>query len=659
MVGIAVILDSAPWRAVDDTVLWSEKRVVGRWIRRAAALIILVITVCGLLCACGADGGVSSGNGSGTGGGIGTGDGGTDPDAVAVYILGDGDGIVYRGETVELSDGRVCRSGELKPVWAEIAEATGLVLCEAERLEDADVIVGSVNELSVLAGEGAPVDLSHLYASLPNLRGYTWENSDARLAFVSGEYGETYVSPLPDYAKSPTRLPYIRRDVVERLLDGEGDFTLPGTDELVSAEASPFVSATENYEVKIIAESHFGTKSITKNVMKAGNIVEILNFAIEIGGLSGESAVNILRDYIDEAYGGFYGNERSKLFIGESAAWDADELVALLRCISACASALGIDGGGFCTVDQGADAVRLASLLYGVRGLDSSDTMLYADGDGELKDAKANLDVYKAIARIRDLSREGLISEDGGVIYYLTASDACGLEGDFVPMVPPVLSFSLGEEEIFCRYSESYYSFDGVSIAISARISDESDDVRRAAALVDFLYTEDGSRLVRCGTSNSELYDYTADAHLLTGGDVTSLLKEYLGVGIVFGISDEVFCEQIEGYKTTLDAIRLLHLQGNILTPTTMPDVEYVSIPISPTLTFTDGEAALMEEHCPALRLMGDMYGDNLRRYIYRRVMEEAGSSIPVPTFEGADVYIDVMENLWERYKKFYRVIFE
>jgi hypothetical protein len=57
--------------------------------------------------------------------------------------------------------------------------------------------------------------------------------------------------------------------------------------------------------------------------------------------------------------------------------------------------------------------------------------------------------------------------------------------------------------------------------------------------------------------------------------------------------------------------------------------------------------------------LSGELYGDNMRRYIYGCMMSAEGNSIPLPYLEGGDVYLDVMGNAWARYKKFYRVIFE
>ena len=53
------------------------------------------------------------------------------------------------------------------------------------------------------------------------------------------------------------------------------------------------------------------------------------NFLNKFDGfyVTGVQAVNMLRDYIDAAYNGYYGTKRSDLFAGQNAAWDADELV--------------------------------------------------------------------------------------------------------------------------------------------------------------------------------------------------------------------------------------------------------------------------------------------------------------------------------------------
>ena len=134
------------------------------------------------------------------------------------------------------------------------------------------------------------------------------------------------------------------------------------------------------------------TEIVTKDYDAAGNIVAKMN---EAGEIDGVTAVNMLRTYIDQAYNGYYGTNRADLFIGQNAAWDADELVALLRCVVANPQTLnGTDSiqGLFSREDDNnqrrVDMFRFAGVLFGVRGLESRQDYLYVGNDGKLHDAR-------------------------------------------------------------------------------------------------------------------------------------------------------------------------------------------------------------------------------------------------------------------------------
>ena len=132
----------------------------------------------------------------------------------------------------------------------------------------------------------------------------------------------------------------------------------------------------------------------------------------------GVAAVNMLRTYIDEAYGGYYGTQRSDLFVGQNAAWDADELVALLRCVKANPQTLnGTDTiQGLFTREENnnqrrVDLFRFAGTLFGVRGLESRQDYLYVGNDGALHDARQDAAAYEALDRVHTMLQEGLVSD--------------------------------------------------------------------------------------------------------------------------------------------------------------------------------------------------------------------------------------------------------
>ena len=124
----------------------------------------------------------------------------------------------------------------------------------------------------------------------------------------------------------------MRVDWVQKLLDGEGEFTADASNTTADPVYQPYMPTSGKVEVDVVSADGSKAEKVTKDYDAAGNIVAKMN---EAGSMDGVAAVNMLRTYIDEAYGGYYGTQRSDLFVGQNAAWDADELVALLRCVKA------------------------------------------------------------------------------------------------------------------------------------------------------------------------------------------------------------------------------------------------------------------------------------------------------------------------------------
>ena len=252
----------------------------------------------------------------------------------------------------------------------------------------------------------------------------------------------------------------------------------------------------------------------------------------EKGEMSGVEAVNMLRTYIDEAYDGYYGTERSNLFVGQNAAWDADELVALLRCVVANPQTLnGTDSvqGLFAREDANnqrrVDVFRFAGHLFGVRGLEARQDYLYIDTDGKLHDARQEVPTYEALERMHDLVEEGLISKafvdmsdektqtylenDMGFMHYdynqtQTLFNATVLnEGEkYMAVMVPVARWFDGtnEEGVYMRFTESWRSVktDGWGIS-KAGVEGNNDKLYAALALIDYAYSEKGQILMSYG----------------------------------------------------------------------------------------------------------------------------------------------------------------
>ena len=305
------------------------------------------------------------------------------------------------------------------------------------------------------------------------------------------------------------------------------------------------------------------------------------------GSIDGVTAVNMLRTYIDETYGGYYGTNRANLFIGQNAAWDADELVALLRCVVANPQTLnGTDSvqGLFSREDANnqrrVDMFRFAGTLFGVRGMESRLDYLYVGTDGELHDARNETETYEALAKMYDMAKEGLISdaflnsediktqqylsEDNGFMHYdynqtQTAYNATALDNaageKYMAVMVPVARWNDGSEK-YMRFTESWRSVktDGWGISV-AGVGDNTDKLNACLALIDYAYSRDGQVMMSYGpdafvkhdaSGNVETFDFNGeqwpvisdksyeDLWALSNGSYTDYARQYVGSTLSF-----------------------------------------------------------------------------------------------------------------------------
>ena len=457
-------------------------------------------------------------------------------------------GIVFDAETagdgITLADGKTYHTGDLKPTWVAAGEILGITFESKyqgqsaakewdywkDRLVEVDMVSGTASTLSESGEAGLVVNLADYLDIMPNFKAYLEANPIVRLSITGNtETGAIYFSPYFDGVNDIERMPLMRADWVVALLDGEGEFTADACGTTPEAVYQPYMPTSGKIDVDVVKLDGSGVETITKDYDAAGNIVAAMNAA---GPMSGVEAVNMLRNYIDVAYGGYYGTQRSNLFIGPNAAWDADELVALLRCVVANPQTLnGTDTvmGLFSREDDNnqrrVDLFRFVGTLFGVRGMESRQDYLYVGTDGELHDARQEPATYEALERMHALGEEGLISlaymesssvnsatylqEDLGFMSYdynqtQTVMNATKLqEGEkYMAVMVPVARWYDGtsEDGVYMRFTESWRSVktDGWAISV-AGVAGDDNKLYAALALIDFAYSERGQILMSYG----------------------------------------------------------------------------------------------------------------------------------------------------------------
>jgi len=483
------------------------------------------------------------------------------------------------GEGIMLADGVTYQTGDLKPTWVEVEKRLGMKFENQyqgnsaskefdywkERLNEVDMVSGTASVLSEYGVEGSLVNIAEYLDQMPNFKAYLEANPIVRLS-ITGDTstGAIYFSPYFDGVNDIERMPLMRTDWVKKLLDGEGEFTAEKSGKLAAPVYQPYMPTSGKVDVEVVMIDGTATETITKDYDTAGNIVAKMN---EAGDLDGVAAVNMLRTYIDQAYAGYYGTERSNLFVGQNAAWDADELVALLRCVVANAQTLnGTDSiqGLFSREDNNnqrrVDMFRFAGTLFGVRGLESRQDYLYVGSDGKLHDARGEADTYAAMERMHAMAQEGLISKsfidaseessatmlenDLGFMHYdynqtQTVLNETKLQKDqgeqyMAAMVPVARWFDgTSDEGVYMRFTESWRSVKTDGWAISAAgVKDNADKLNAALKLIDYAYSPEGQILM----------SYGPDAFIKTKDDGTYETFNFNGTEMPV-IADATFAE--------------------------------------------------------------------------------------------------------------------
>ena len=634
------------------------------------------------------------------------------------------------GDGVTLADGVTYHAGDLKPTWVEVQNRLGMVFEDKyqgnsaakefdywkEQLDQVDMVSGTAAKLSEFGVAGSLVNIADYLDMMPNFKAYLDANPIIRMT-ITGDTatGAIYISPYFDGVSDIERMPLMRTDWVEKLLDGEGEFTAEGSGKTAAPVYEPYMPTSGKVTVDVVKADGSGVETVTKDYDTAGNIVAKMN---EAGSISGVEAVNMLRTYIDEAYAGYYGTKRSDLFVGQNAAWDADELVALLRCVVSNAKTLnGTDTvqGLFSREDNNnqrrVDMYRFAGTLFGVRGLESRKDFLYVDSDGTLHDARQEPATYEALNRMNAMVSEGLISKafvdsaeektktylenDLGFMHYdynqtqtifnedgSTLDTAAGEK--YMAAMVPVARWYDGTDPngVYMRFTESWRSVktDGWGIS-KAGVGDDQDKLYACLKLIDYAYSEEGQILMSYGPDafigegtfmfNGKEMPVIADATRAelwakAKGNYTNYARQYLGSTLSF-LKSQAFEYQCTteagregaGYISTAIGLGTIHHPELAVTENKW----YTSVPtILPTTTVENDQINGMTN------LGNDKFGQSKEQnnvlvniivggYTEEGMSDAATAAAVVSSDWSGAQYLQLQNDAWARALDFYATI--
>lgn len=559
-------------------------------------------------------------------------------------------GIVFDpeviGEGKTLADGVTYKSGDLKPTWVELQKRLGMTFESKytgksakeeftywkEQLNQVDVVSGTAQLLNENGAE-LLINIAEHLDKMPNFKAYLEANPIVRLSITGATEGANkgaiYFSPYFDGVNDIERMPLMRADWVRELLDGETAYS--GDNRAVNTGSyTPYITAS--YTIESLNKDGTDTQTITKTFGTGAkqNIIAQMNAA---SNLTGNQAVAMLRAYIDAMYDGVYEN-RSDLFLGYDAAYDADELVALLRCVVAskhssdpsAAPVIGLFSRETSNNQRRVDLFRFAGTLFGVRGLESRQDYLYFDKDGNLHDARQEEATYKAIEKMNQMKQEGLIKvigadedktetfleNDSAFMHYdysqtQTLNNETYLSDgeEYTPVMVPVAMWNDGTGAKAMRFTESWRSVktDGWGLS-KAGIGNDTNKLNAALKLIDYAYSKEGQILMSYGPDafikhdaqgNMVMFDFNgeqwpviadetyAELWEKAGGNYTNYARQYLGSTLSFVKSQsfEFQCTHEIGKKGAAKISAAIG-KGTIKHPELSVDVEnkwYMSVP--------------------------------------------------------------------------------
>ncbi len=505
--------------------------------------------------------------------------------------------ITYNQESpLTLPDGTVVIAGMLKPTWSYLETAlncdiTDVTLQDQKASEmidtgsttnfaDANLFGGNsiAEDLMYYGTEGKFVDLGEMMAQgyLPNFQRYLNENPDIRDAITAYD-GNIYYAPYIAELDTFARVFNIRESWVTKLLDADGAAYDTGVD-LTTYYGGFYVGdnvrAGDNGGTVTPKEGVEITKRTDQSIIELQNALAVKN-----GQTLTETFVQYIRDNYDY-------DRPSQLFLGEKAAYDIDELIALMRCIKA--------NPGYLTDGRASvvwpmftrqssyreDLLRLSTYFGGVKchSADSYGSRWYIDENGDVQYTYSTEGMYNVLRYLSQMEAEGLIYSDcydltnktnfrstlwgtdegespsfGFITFdWHASSTADSLNPDTVVILPPVAKVN----GVWQYYIDNGRAIKPDGWAISVAGNRTEAELHRSCAVVDYFFSEEGSTLQNYGIpmmleaepyvgpdgiSYPKFNTWTTETcQAVAKGDLSTFLRDWIGSLIPVGFQKNI-----------------------------------------------------------------------------------------------------------------------
>lgn len=394
-----------------------------------------------------------------------------------------------------------------------------------------DLWMNSASNMDKVAANGDLLNLlKYLDNYMPNFKKWLYANPEVAKQLINDK-NEMYVVPYFDGKDSIEKMFLMDTNMTKKLLDD--DSAVYDTTDTITTSYEKFLPKYQNEKIAVVG---LEGKKADITVTSSENIIDKQN-ALTVK--NGQTLTTALKDYLKATYGEYVGPGKlyehlSDIYVSKSACYNADELVALMRCVKTNSKLLTGTTDKKVTVlspredknSRANNVVQFAS-IWGIQGLTSEKDYLYFDAKGELHDARTEEETYTVgLANLHKLYSEGLILENYAtkingktnfaktlipqsqlfMEYDYNATSAqynapdefqSGTSGSktdgFMPVLSPV---TIWKEDDHTTYNYTRHSEDTRALKSGGWVVPKnSDNIAGALAVIDSIFTTEGANL--------------------------------------------------------------------------------------------------------------------------------------------------------------------
>ncbi len=480
---------------------------------------------------------------------------------------------------------------DLLPTWVAIGEKLNIqftdkadytkknnadIYTSVKEGTDADLLALATDSMNEYAANGKVLALNKYFGYMPNFVNLLKKSPSLANQMRSAD-GNIYFTPYFDGFDSIEKMFLMNTDYVKALLDESPVYytdaktttyrpygSLDTETVLTASDYKAYIPSLRNEKIAVANANGVGHSEITVSIASGKDIISRMN---AVSTKNGANLVAEFKAYIDAVYGEYIGAgktfaQRSDIFTSAQAVYNADELVALLRCVKTNPKYLAnkTNINPFFTRSGEANRQHSAQSLaqiWGVRGTDSEKDKLYFDAKGNLVDGRTQNDLYNALDNVNKLYKEGLIvtefykgygnsakglwsenllkTGEGFMSYDYNATQTVYTESykgstfaatkSYMPVLPPVAKWNDGGKNIdgtenpydYFHFSEDSRQLKSGGWCVPVSAARTQDQLKRALTLMDSMF----DRGVSGGKGIADIQDFGPDNEYYRNGTMT------------------------------------------------------------------------------------------------------------------------------------------